>query len=548
MRMTKTIFLFSFLTFIWSSVAFATQYTCPMHPHYIANEPGNCPICGMDLVELKQDVEKREEGGGIYVAPEVQYAMGVRTALTEPVRFGREVRSFGLITENERLRQEVSSRVDGWVEQLYVTALGDQVEKGQPLFALYSPELIAAQRDLINALQARSNSRQKAAEGRLHSLGIPKGTIKTLVQTKKIMNPLVINAPFSGVVSRLNIREGSYIKPGMELLTLQDYHNVWINVSVAEQDLRFISLGTVATVEFPNLPGVKKEAEVDYIYPTIDGKSRTGQVRLLLENPEGQFKPGSYVDIYFKTQEQKRLAVPREALLRDALGYYVIMSLGKGHFQAQRVEIGIKSKGYVEITQGLANRERVVISGQFLLDSESSLSESFAKLEKLTKPLESLQISDDQWAMLDHLVDSALYLHDVIKGARSFQPDYLQPSIEVTKHLENTFNGTQLTKVLKESRKALELAQQSIADRDLQDALDQLTFSLYPLLTEANPQRYGEKGLTLFQDGDKRRYWLQTTDHSWNPYRKGKGVVIPWMQMNAGESMNHAKEGDHANH
>lgn len=554
MRVHKSILTIAVLLCAWASFASATQYTCPMHPHYIANEPGNCPICGMDLVEVKQDTETREEGGGVYVSPEVQYAMGVRTALTEPVRFGREIRSFGLISENERLRQEVSSRVDGWVEKLYVTALGDQVEKGSPLFALYSPELIAAQQDLLNALRANSPSRQRAAEGRLRSLGIPKQTVKTLIQSKKLMNPIEIHAPFDGVVSSLNIREGSYIKPGTELLTLQNYDQVWINVSVAEQDLRFISLGGVAMVEFPNLPGISKDAAVDYIYPTIEGKSRTGKVRLLLDNSDGLFKPGSYVDVYFKVQQQKRLAVPREALLRDALGYYVILAHSGGHFRAQRVDIGIRSKGYVEITNGLSNRERVVISGQFLLDSESNLRESFTKLERLAKPFQALEISDDQWAMIDHLVDSALYLHDVIKGERSLQPNYLQPSIDVTKVLDKPFNGTRLIKVLDQSRSALESAQQSIADRDLQNALDKLTFALYPFITEASPERYAEKGLTLFQDGNKRRYWLQTSDRSWNPYRKGKGIVVPWEKMTLKENMTEQKNmssregGAHANH
>ncbi len=391
--------------YIWVMVLFAIipvvtladnpQYTCPMHPHYISDEMGTCPICGMDLVPVKGEyntptghnmshVMEQDEHTrmSVIIAPETIQNMGVRIEKAQITEFGKNIRSYGLVSENIRLQQDISSRVDGWIEELEATAEGDVVKEGDLLFTLYSPELVSSQQDYISALVSGSKGRIDSAKKRLKSLGVQEKVLSGLKKNRKKLDNIPFYATANGVISKLNIKTGSHVKSGMQIAEIQDYSSVWINVSVAEKDLRFLNKSSSATVSFPNLGGKKHIGQIDYIYPTINSTSRTGQVRLVLDNPEGILRPGAYTDVDFETDIEKRLSVPSEAVLKSSEGDFVVVAEGDGRFQPRKVETGIHSLGHTAILSGIAQDDDIVVSGQFLIDSESSLRESFRKMQK----------------------------------------------------------------------------------------------------------------------------------------------------------------------
>lgn len=386
MKMIKA--LMALLLLVSGLVWAAGQYTCPMHPHYVADDMGTCPICGMDLVPVGDD-EPRARGAAadmdkktiVTIPPETIQNMGVRTEKAALSRFGTNVRSYGLVTENVRNTHVVSGRVAGWIEELTITAVGDEVKKGDLLFRLYSPDLVSAQQDYVAAIATGIRGRIDASARRLQSLGVGGKALERIRAGREKPERLPFYAEVDGVVSHLMVSQGSYVEPGMRIATIQDYRSVWIDASVAEKDLQFLSSDSRATVTFPNLGNALRTARIDYIHPTINSDSRTGRVRLVLENVDGGLKPGAYADVVFESNIDERLGIPSEAILKSSGGDFVVVALGHGKFQSRKVETGIHSGGRIEITRGLEAGERVVVSSQFLIDSESSLRESFRKLE-----------------------------------------------------------------------------------------------------------------------------------------------------------------------
>lgn len=512
----------------------AEAYTCPMHPHYIANEPGACPICGMDLVLMETDGEDPENKSithansrkAITIPPETIQNIGVRTEPAEIAYFGKDIRSFGLVTENLRLTHAITGRVSGWVEQLSITAVGDEVNPGDLMFTLYSPDLISAQQDYLASLSTNNKGRIRSSAQRLTSMGVGEQVLTALRKNRKRMEKVPFYADAKGIVSDLKISEGSYIKPGSAVATIQSYQSVWVNVSVAEKDLQFIQKGTKATVTFPNLGNTELLSHADYIYPTIEQSSRTGKVRLVLNNTEGLLKPGAYADIIFSTQIDKRLSIPSEAILRSAEGNYVVVAQGEGRFQPQRIKTGLRTRGRTEVLKGLGEGEQVLVSSQFLIDSESSLRESFRKLQLGQTPLSLLKISQDQLAMIDHLFDAAIYLHKA--QTEEFEPknNLIQPALQLNAHLVPSFRGTKLQFILEQAEAALIEASAAITRTDQRSALASLVNALRPWLLEGNPSHYRSKGLKLFLDHGTGFYWVQLGGKMLHPYGDGHAVEI----------------------
>jgi Cu(I)/Ag(I) efflux system membrane fusion protein len=306
--------------------------------------------------------------------------IGVRTSAVRVEDFGRLVRAFGAVEENIRLQSVVSARVEGWIEGLAITAVGDAVEKGDLLFRLYSPDLIAAQRDFLVAAKSGSEARAASAARRLKSLGLQDEAIAALRARGSLEERAPVYADRNGVVSALDVREGAFVRPGGRIAEIQDYAEVWVIAALAEQDLAAITPGLPVNVEFPNIPGAERAGTVDYIYPTVDPKTRTGKVRIVLDNADDVLRPGAYADVSITIDAGERLAVPSEALLRDSRGAHVVLALGEGRFAPADVETGIAAMGVTEIVSGLEAGDEVVVSGQFLIDSESSLRESFRKM------------------------------------------------------------------------------------------------------------------------------------------------------------------------
>lgn len=508
----------------------AVKWTCPMHPHYIADQPGSCPICGMDLVKQSTETKKssaENEQPVITIPAHTIQNMGVRTEKAAMARFGRDIRSFGIVKENERLRTEISARVEGWVEALNITAIGDEVKKGQQLFELFSPELIVSQRDYLTALRQGGQSRINITK-RLTSFGVQQQALTLLEKNREVMQRLPFYAEQDGTVTLINITEGSYVKRGMTIARIQDFSTIWVIVNVSESDLPFIGQETMATVYFPNLPGRELKAQVDYIYPMVDAKTRTGQVRLILDNKNGELRPGAYADIVFHAEEERRLSIPAEAVLRDKTGDRVIISLGEGNFTSRQIDLGMISGGKAEVKYGLREGDEIVVSAQFLIDSESALRESLRKLGERQKPLNQIKPDQTHLAMIDHIIDASLYLHEALTKNEAIQPTQLDPALSLRAHLMPRYESTKLGPILEQSESALRAARNARTSKEMQDALGKLNETVKPWIMEGAPAHYRAKKLKLFMDHPTGKIWLQLGESPQNPYGKGHAMPVAW--------------------
>ncbi|MGB0938356.1 MAG: efflux RND transporter periplasmic adaptor subunit [Colwellia sp.] len=358
-------------------------WVAPMDANYKRDKPGKSPM-GMDLVPVFDDGGKGpDEGvGTIRIAANVINNLGVRTALVSYKPLETEIKTVGYVTYDEDKLIHIHPRVEGWIEKLYVKVIGAKVEKGQPLYAIYSPELVNAQEELILALDRKNNRLISAAENRLAALQLPKRVITQLKKSKKVQQTITFYAPQNGVVENLKIREGFFVKPGSTLMSIGDLSQVWVEAEVFERQASQVSTGTPVTMTLDYLPGKVWQGKVDYIYPTLDAKTRTVKVRLRFKNEEGEFKPNMFARIAIHTSDnEETLLIPKEALIRTGNQDRVVLALGEGSFKSVAVSVGRYDSQSVEILEGLSDGERVVSSAQFLLDSESSKSSDFKRMD-----------------------------------------------------------------------------------------------------------------------------------------------------------------------
>lgn len=533
--------------------ALAQEPACPPHPHYLAPAAGEL-LCGTAQEHGDLHGGRPDEAAAravVTIPPETIQNMGVRTERAASARFGAGIRSYGLIAENARRTHAVSSRVAGWVETLEITAVGDRVGVGDLLFALYSPDLISAQQDYLAALAAGVEGRIRSSAERLRALGAGTKALEQIRAERRKLEPFPFHAEAGGVVRELMVHQGSYVRPGMQLAAIQDYRSVWVEASVAEKDLQFLSQGGKATVTFPNLGSLERAARIDYIHPTIDLDSRTGQVRLVLGNADGLLKPGAYADVLFETAIEKRLSIPSEAILKSSTGSFVVVALGGGRFQSRQIRTGIRHQGRTEVVRGLEDGDEVVVSSQFLIDSESALRESFRKLQQAQMPLALLEVGAMQQAALDHLIDAALYLHDAQTAPFEVEPGMLAFALQLARRLQPAFQGTKLHFVLQDAEQALAAAQQAMTQAEAQEALAALAAALRPWIVDGRPQHYKAQGLQLYLDHGTGQYWLQTEGGARHPYGAGHAVPVPLPDAPADAEMPPVEApagGGHAHH
>jgi Cu(I)/Ag(I) efflux system membrane fusion protein len=425
---------------IQSEEASAKQlYSCGMHPEIIQEEPGNCPICGMKLTPIKSTAssstkpkgerkikywrapmdptfisdkpgkspmgmdlvpvyEDEIAEGAIVIDPITVQNMGLRTAMVEERELTRTIRTVGHIDYNEELLYMVNTKISGWIEKLYVEKTGDFVKKGQPLLEIYAPELVSTQQEYLTALENFQQLKdspypetRKGAEELLNSSkrrllywDISEEQIEKLEEGGEVKKTLALYSPANGVVIEKNVTAGAYVEAGSDLYKIADLSTVWVLAHIYEYELPYVKLGETASIELSYFPGEKFSGKVSYIYPYLNQMTRDVKVRVELPNPDFKLKPEMYANVTIASDlPGKRIVVPDEAVIRSGKREIVFVDLGEGKYSPREVVTGISGAGnIVEIKQGLMPDEMVVVSAQFMLDSESKTQEAIKKMLK----------------------------------------------------------------------------------------------------------------------------------------------------------------------
>ncbi len=362
-----------------------TLYTCGMHPWIIQDHPGDCPICGMKL-EPVHNASGVGTSSAIALDPATIQLMNIQTAEVARGPLRRTIRTVGTIDYNETALADVTTKFKGWIEKLDADATGRLVHRGEPLFDIYSPELYSAEAEYLAVAGSTNNAEAIAlravARDKLKFFDVSDAQIAALEKAGSPARTLEALAPADGFVIEKNVVQGQMVDAGMKLYRLADLGVVWVFAQVYEQDLPYVQLGQEATVKLSSLPDREFRGRVTYVYPNVDEKTRTAKVRLEFENPGYFLKPGMFVSAQITAElEPSALLIPNSAVLRSGEKNTVFVALTGGKFDPRTVVLGPESEhDQVEAISGLQEHERVVTSGQFMLDSESQLNEAIQKM------------------------------------------------------------------------------------------------------------------------------------------------------------------------
>jgi len=393
-------------------------WVAPMDANYTRDKPGKSPM-GMDLIPVYADGgSENSEVGTISISPEVVNNLGVRTVTAEFRKLDSKISTVGYVQYDEDLLVHIHPRVEGWIEKLHIKAAGDPVKKDQPLYEIYSPALVNAQEEFLLALDRNNQRLIKAAEDRLKALQLPLEAIKNLRKTKKVAQRITFYAPQSGVLDNLNIREGFFVKPGTTLMSIAKLDQVWVEAEVFARQASLVRVGLPVTMTLAYLPGKSWEGKIDYVHPTLNVMTRTVKVRLRFENSDMLLKPNMFAQVIIHaSNDTSILMIPKEAVIRSGRGERVVLVMGKGRFKSVDVEVGRYDNEFAEILYGLDPGDEVVSSAQFLLDSESSKTSDFMRMNYAVNNTMEESVSD-YTATVDGVVNSIMLAHRMINISR----------------------------------------------------------------------------------------------------------------------------------
>lgn len=379
------------------------QYHCPMHPSIVQDHPGECPICSMTLVPREQGARASgapavpsstpgHEGripaglGPVDLTPERIQLLGMRTAQARRQKLNPELRTVGYVSANEKGLAQIHPRFAGFIEQLAVNQTGERVQRGQVLASIYSPELLNAQQEFINASRWSGETKDPKsvsemtisrlaldARRRLELLGISKTEIDRLAKSGQPMRALPVRSTVSGYVTAKNVQQGQYVDPGAVMFEVADLSTVWVIADVYEYEAERVKVGQRGSLELVGMPGRSLAGQVQFIYPSIDPASRTLKVRMEFPNPELKLRPGMYGNVRLQLESRAGLTVPSEAIVDTGEEQYVFLALGGGHFEPRKVRLGERAGEMTQVLEGIDEGDVVVTSANFLLDSESRL-------------------------------------------------------------------------------------------------------------------------------------------------------------------------------
>jgi Cu(I)/Ag(I) efflux system membrane fusion protein/cobalt-zinc-cadmium efflux system membrane fusion protein len=410
----------------------ASVYRCPMHPTVISDRPTECPICGMDMVpdapehaghDTMTDPSERKVlywrapmdpnyvtkvpgkspmgmdlipvyedevmgGASVTIDPITIQNIGVKTTRVRRENLRRTIRTVGRVDYNETRMTDVNTKVDGWVENLFVDFTGQVVKKGQPLLKIFSPELVAAQEEYLTTLdyvrRLSKNASRDALEGgqsllsstrqRLLYWDITEDQITRLEKAGTVKRTMVVYSPQEGVVVHKAVFNGAHIKAGQHLYRIADLSKVWVYADIYEYELPWLRTGQAAEVELSYEPGKTFTGEVTFIYPSLEAKTRTVKVRMDFDNPSFELKPEMYANVRIhSTVARDALVIPSQSVIRSGERNVVVLALGEGRFKPVDVTLGVETNGDIEVLEGLREGDDIVVSSQFLIDSESNL-------------------------------------------------------------------------------------------------------------------------------------------------------------------------------
>ncbi|XXF75218.1 efflux RND transporter periplasmic adaptor subunit [Myxococcaceae bacterium GXIMD 01537] len=377
-----------------------TQYQCPMHPSIVQDHPGKCPICGMDLVAMTPTTASAGDPAALTVQglapvtidPSRQQLIGLRTAPVVEGKVGGTWRTNGRVAQDETRVRRVNLKVSAFVEHVYADFTGKPVRQGEPLFSVYSPELLAAQEEYLLAMRTRQALSQSggmtadgdtlvaAARRKLQLWDVPPATLERLARTGEATRTLTLVSPISGVITRKDVVEGARLEVGAMPYEVVDLSRVWVLADVYEIELRHVKVGMPATLQLKAFPNRIFAGKVSFLDPVLDPATRTVKVRLEFPNPDGDLRPEMFGEVVLRGTARDALKIPSDAVVPTGTTQVAFVALGDGRFQPREVRLGESDGKSVEVTSGLKAGEQVVTGANFLVDSESRLRASLAAL------------------------------------------------------------------------------------------------------------------------------------------------------------------------
>ncbi|HVU25744.1 MAG TPA: efflux RND transporter periplasmic adaptor subunit [Opitutus sp.] len=395
MRPPKSLSFF-FLVLFLPAVALVTTalaakqlYTCGMHPQIIRDQPGTCPICGMDLVPVRENkgaaAGAADDARAIHIDAVTIQRMNLKTGLVTRGPVLREFRTVGTVAYDESGLRDITTKYEGWIEKLFVDQTWTAVKAGEPLFEIYSPDLYNAELNYLVALRSEGDAGgplTRAALARLRLFDIPDDVIAQLARTRTADRTFIFRAPADGMVIEKMAVRGAMMKPGELIYRLADLSSVWVLAQIYEQDIAYVRAGQDATVRVTYGPEHVVTGRVQTLLPQVEEQTRTATARIILPNPDGYLRPGMFVDVRFVAKlADDAVLVPDLAVVRSGEHNTVFVARDDGSFSPREVRLGVRSQGdRYEVLSGLSAGERVVTSGEFMLDSESQLRDAIQKM------------------------------------------------------------------------------------------------------------------------------------------------------------------------
>jgi len=390
-------------------------YRNPMNPAVTSPVPTKDSM-GMDYLPVYEDEGGMSVPGTVTIDPAVQANIGVRTAIAEKKSMSRTVRALGRVDYDEEQLVRLHPRVEGWVREIRVDKTGQRVEKDDILLTIYSPKLVATQEEYLLALKnysalkdspfddVRSGAKRlvSSSRERLVLLDVPEHQIAELEQTGQVKESIHIHAPERGTVMNIGVRQGQFVTPATELYRIVDLDTVWVYADIFEYELPWVRVGDRVEMTLRGVPGRTFDGEIAYIYPYAQEMTRTTRVRVVFDNTEGLLRPEMYAELaIFAAEKPDQVVVPAEAVVRSGAYNQVFVVSDQGGFEPRQVELGVESQGEVAVASGVEPGERVVVSAQFLIDSESKLREATEKLKNSNGGMQGHDHDGDEGSIHD---------------------------------------------------------------------------------------------------------------------------------------------------